>query len=364
MSNVIRAGEALRFGARVVQLYDDATMQADHMIDATEAEAILEALADYVERFETRTTQELPTEAEIHQAWATYSQQQRIGKPMVGAFVLSMLERFAPAALEIERLKSALKEANEACASEHRDRELARAELKRRYDAETADGSRWFWQGDGSDHLESMVNGMQVIIGAAELRQLLASAASDSGETREPIYQVRNLDGHWIDTNKRHYEARISRRFTGEARILYAAPAATRDGWKLVPVEPTEAMAKAYLNPSMTSWRQRYIAMLDAAPLPALPETSHTLAGFRGGWIALHGHPPQDQDIWNAGVRSGMDRAAPAATRAQGAVTLTPAMREHLMAGIMALSELQRDNPWIANTKAILAAPAQGASDA
>ncbi|MGN8554721.1 UNVERIFIED_CONTAM: hypothetical protein OHV15_19275, partial [Microbacterium sp. SLM126] len=153
----------------------------------------------------------------------------------------------------------------------------ARAELKRRYDAETADGSRWFWQGDGSDHLESMVNGMQVIIGAAELRQLLASTASDSGETREPIYQVRNLDGHWIDINKRHYEARISRRFTGEARILYAAPAATR---------------------------------------------------------------------------------------AQGAVTLTPAMREHLMAGIMALSELQRDNPWIANTKAILAAPAQGASDA
>jgi len=37
-------------------------------------------------------------------------------------------------------------------------------------------------------------------------------------------------------------------------------------GWKLVPVEPTEDMAKAYLNLSMKSWRQSYAAMLFAAP--------------------------------------------------------------------------------------------------
>jgi hypothetical protein len=44
----------------------------------------------------------------------------------------------------------------------------------------------------------------------------------------------------------------------------------------------------------------------ERAPLPAV---SNTLAGFRGGWIAVNGHPPLDQDIWNAGVRSGMTRA-------------------------------------------------------
>lgn len=38
------------------------------------------------------------------------------------------------------------------------------------------------------------------------------------------------------------------------------------DGWKLVPLEPTEDMAKAYLNLSMKSWRQSYSAMLAAAP--------------------------------------------------------------------------------------------------
>ncbi|MDE4922682.1 hypothetical protein [Cupriavidus metallidurans] len=39
-----------------------------------------------------------PTEAEIAQAWATYSQQQRIGKPMVAAFVLDMLAKYAATA--------------------------------------------------------------------------------------------------------------------------------------------------------------------------------------------------------------------------------------------------------------------------
>lgn len=61
------------------------------------------------------------------------------------------------------------------------------------------------------------------------------------------------------------------------------------------------------------------LQLLTAAPAPAaqadeaskvdeLPLVANTLGGFRGGWIALHGHPPQDQDIWNAGVRSGMSR--------------------------------------------------------
>ncbi|AZG12033.1 MULTISPECIES: hypothetical protein [Cupriavidus] len=42
-----------------------------------------------------------PTEAEIAQAWATYSQQQRIGKPTVAAFVLDMLRKY-PAPVQTE----------------------------------------------------------------------------------------------------------------------------------------------------------------------------------------------------------------------------------------------------------------------
>lgn len=96
-------------------------------------------------------------------------------------------ERLQGQTLEIDRLKSALAEANMACTAERHGRERADAELKRRIDAERTDGSRWFWMGDGLDHLESMLDGMQVIIGAAQLRALLASAAVPSGWTLVPI---------------------------------------------------------------------------------------------------------------------------------------------------------------------------------
>lgn len=45
------APDALRWAGTVLQLYDDATMNSDYMIDANDAEGILNALAGYREKF-------------------------------------------------------------------------------------------------------------------------------------------------------------------------------------------------------------------------------------------------------------------------------------------------------------------------
>lgn len=41
------AAQALRHAAKVIELYDDATMRADYMIDSGECAGILNALAEY-----------------------------------------------------------------------------------------------------------------------------------------------------------------------------------------------------------------------------------------------------------------------------------------------------------------------------
>ena len=47
-----------------------------------------------------------------------------------------------------------------------------------------------------------------------------------------------------------------------------------------------------------------------------LPKVVNTLGGFRGGFIGVHGRAPTEQEIWNGGVRSGLDRAAQSGQRA------------------------------------------------
>lgn len=67
--------------------------------DATAAQTAENApIAPVVARIDAAPAVPAPTEAEIAQAWATYSQQQRIGKPMVAAFVLDMLAKYAATA--------------------------------------------------------------------------------------------------------------------------------------------------------------------------------------------------------------------------------------------------------------------------
>jgi hypothetical protein len=43
------AVRALRHGAEVVELFDDATMQGDYMLDSSDCASVLNALADYYE---------------------------------------------------------------------------------------------------------------------------------------------------------------------------------------------------------------------------------------------------------------------------------------------------------------------------
>jgi hypothetical protein len=67
--------------------------------DATAAQTAENAqIVPVVARIDAAPAVPAPTEAEIAQAWATYSQQQRIGKPMVAAFVLDMLAKYAATA--------------------------------------------------------------------------------------------------------------------------------------------------------------------------------------------------------------------------------------------------------------------------
>ena len=47
-----------------------------------------------------------------------------------------------------------------------------------------------------------------------------------------------------------------------------------------------------------------------------LPRVANSLGGFRGGFIGVHGRAPTEQEIWNGGVRSGLDRAAQSGQRA------------------------------------------------
>jgi hypothetical protein len=99
------------------------------------------------------------------------------------------------------------------------------------------------------------------------------------------------------------------------ALLAAAAPAPSApEGWKLVPIEPTEAMRDAAEKsvPQVFSMGDEYRAMVAAAPAPSDAMTPHTMPGFRGGFISLHRRTPTEQEIWNAGVRSGIDRTAPA----------------------------------------------------
>jgi hypothetical protein len=55
-----------------------------------------------------------------------------------------------------------------------------------------------------------------------------------------------------------------------------------------------------------------------AAPAVALENTPNTLGGFVGAFYIANGRRPTEQEIFDAGVRSGMGRAAPAPAEPKG----------------------------------------------
>jgi hypothetical protein len=63
-------------------------------------------------------------------------------------------------------------------------------------------------------------------------------------------------------------------------------------------------------------WQARAAQQQAEPGADELPKVVNTLGGFRGGFIGVHGRAPTEQEIWNGGVRSGLDRAAQCGQRA------------------------------------------------
>lgn len=57
-----------------------------------------------------------------------------------------------------------------------------------------ADGTCWYWMGDGEDHLESLVNSLPVVIRADQLRELLARPAPGVPEGEPKLTQEELLE--------------------------------------------------------------------------------------------------------------------------------------------------------------------------
>lgn len=108
----------------------------------------------------------------------------------------------------------------------------------------------------------------------AEARGFRDGVASLSANAGEPVaWQYRSLrdNGAWFDCTKERFEMRCTQPEIWETRALYAAPpTAQAEGWRLVPLEPTDEMLNATYAGQHCS--DVYRDMLAAAP------THHTSA--------------------------------------------------------------------------------------
>ena len=68
-----------------------------------------------------------------------------------------------------------------------------------------------------------------------------------------------------------------------ELAAYRASPASVPEGWKIVPVEPTEEMLKKSLDLTGRAW-QIYRWMVAAAPTPPVSEDRKDAEHFRDGW--------------------------------------------------------------------------------
>lgn len=92
---------------------------------------------------------------------------------------------------------------------------------------EHQNGQVWYWQGDGEDHPETLVNSLPVVIRADQLRELIAKPAQEVTQS-EPIYQLQRGDGSWIDQDKASYDYNAQYGIN-TIRIVYTAPAPAQE---------------------------------------------------------------------------------------------------------------------------------------
>lgn len=91
-------------------------------------------------------------------------------------------------------------------------------------------------------------------------------------ERQEPVkHEFQGRDGAWHSfIDQRHYENTVADG-TWPIRSLYALPGAqpapsVPEGWKLVPIEPTQEMRDAWTDNMHEAFKVSYQAMLNAAP--------------------------------------------------------------------------------------------------
>lgn len=121
----------------------------------------------------------------------------------------------------LDRLFDEKQKAESALAALRAENESLRDEAKARYAVSQKDV--WYWQGDGSDHPESLANACHVVMTGAQLRAVLASADGRVSVPREPTEAMLIAGIHALHNPKCHESGRYS------AAAVYAFMLAAAD---------------------------------------------------------------------------------------------------------------------------------------
>ena len=104
---------------------------------------------------------------------------------------------------------------------------------------------------------------------SGEIGEFITRCLAELARQQEPVAIIKRNEAGQIHMTNTDGGAFDVSRFVGSSIYLHPAilqPAAVPDGWKLVPVEPTEDMIDAMKS---SAWMPgNYRAMLSAAPLP------------------------------------------------------------------------------------------------
>lgn len=139
-----------------------------------------------------------------------------------------------------------------------------------------AEGTCWYWMGDGEDHLESLVSSLPVVIRADQLRELLAHPAPGVPAKLPSAYATSTEDGTWrvllAFDNKDDAEA--TRRFLHDhgvqPRTMRSSAPGVPEGWRMdregddaiVVQHPAVGLARA-INPAMSMEGQVLFMLCD-----------------------------------------------------------------------------------------------------
>ncbi|WP_186368669.1 DUF551 domain-containing protein [Yersinia alsatica] len=120
----------------------------------------------------------------------------------------------------------------------------------------------------------------------------------------EPVYQYQSgvctfddIEWVWDDCDKGFYEQYDPTR----RRIVYTTPRLNSpevsDGWKLVPIEPTQNMVDAHISGmQLAGFSRAYRDMLAAAPEPQ-NQQQNIPENIPQGWIKCSDQMPEDDQV-------------------------------------------------------------------